>query len=93
MQDEVLPEPPGAAHRDAATTFPVLRTAIAHHLKELQVGPPRPPECVCALSLVERRKGYGQELPARDLQRCLLTLFRHPQPLLRLVRVVMKKTK
>ena len=24
------------------------------------------------------RKGYGQELPARDLQRCLLTLFRHP---------------
>jgi hypothetical protein len=24
------------------------------------------------------RKGYGQELPARVLQRCLLALFRHP---------------
>jgi hypothetical protein len=28
----------------------------------------------------ELRKGYGQEMPARDLQRCLLTLFRHAQP-------------
>lgn len=36
LVDEVLPEPPGAAHRDAAATFPVLRTAITHHLKELQ---------------------------------------------------------
>jgi len=36
LVDEVLPEPPGAAHRDAAATFPVLRTAIAHHLKELE---------------------------------------------------------
>ena len=30
------------------------------------------------------REGYGQELPARVLQRCLLTLFRHPLSPLRL---------
>jgi acetyl-CoA carboxylase carboxyl transferase subunit alpha len=33
--DEVLPEPPGGAHEDAATSAATLREAIVRHLTEL----------------------------------------------------------
>jgi acetyl-CoA carboxylase carboxyl transferase subunit alpha len=33
--DEIIPEAPGGAHRDAAITASKLRSAIKRHLKEL----------------------------------------------------------
>jgi hypothetical protein len=68
------------AQLDAAVAVELAGDGLQHTTNTRQAQ--------CELSLrweqsTRVRKGYGQELPARVLQKCLLTLFRlPPSPLL-----------
>jgi acetyl-CoA carboxylase carboxyl transferase subunit alpha len=54
--DEIIPEAPGGAHRNAAATAAKLRAAIKHHLQELIEIPPA--------ELIERRYQKFRKLGA-----------------------------